>query len=99
MNLCFYESLERLPLGIAVMLEFVGPLTVAIAGTRNRLDVVWVLLAAAGIVLLAPDIGDGLDATRRRLRADRRRILGRLHPDRRRGSVAARPALEASRRR
>jgi len=63
MNLCFYESLERLPLGIAVMLEFVGPLTVAIAGTRNRLDVVWVLLAAAGIVLLAPDIGDGLDGT------------------------------------
>jgi inner membrane transporter RhtA len=63
MNLCFYEALHRLPLGIAVMLEFVGPLTVAIAGTRNRLDVVWVLLAAAGIVLLAPDIGDGLDGT------------------------------------
>ena len=63
MNLCFYESLERLPLGIAVMLEFVGPLTVAIAGTRNRLDVVWVLLAAGGIVLLGPDIGDGLDGT------------------------------------
>ena len=62
MNLCFYESLDRMPLGIAVTLEFVGPLTVAIAGTRNRLDVVWVVLAAAGIVLLAPDIGDGLDA-------------------------------------
>jgi len=63
MNLCFYESLERLPLGIAVTLEFVGPLTVAIAGTRNRLDVLWVLLAAGGIVLLGPDIGDGLDGT------------------------------------
>jgi len=62
MNLCFYEALERLPLGIAVMLEFVGPLTVAVVGTRNRLDVVWVLLAGGGIVLLAPDIGDGLDA-------------------------------------
>lgn len=62
MNLCFYESLERLPLGIAVTLEFVGPLTVAVAGTRNRLDVLWVALAAAGILLLAPDIGDGLDA-------------------------------------
>ncbi len=61
MNLCFYEALERLPLGIAVTLEFVGPLTVAVAGTRNRLDVLWVVLAGAGIVLLGPDIGDGLD--------------------------------------
>ena len=61
MNLCFYEALERLPLGIAVTLEFVGPLTVAIAGTRNRLDVLWVVLAAGGILLLGPDIGDGLD--------------------------------------
>ncbi len=61
MNLCFYEALERLPLGIAVTLEFVGPLTVAIAGTRSRLDVLWVVLAASGILLLAPDIGDGLD--------------------------------------
>ena len=43
MNLCFYESLERLPLGIAVTLEFVGPLAVAIAGTRNRLDLLWVV--------------------------------------------------------
>lgn len=62
MNLCFYESLDRIPLGIAVTLEFVGPLTVAIAGTRSRRDVIWVVLAAAGVVLLAPDIGDGLDA-------------------------------------
>jgi inner membrane transporter RhtA len=61
MNLCFYEALDRLPLGIAVTLEFVGPLTVAIAGSRTRLDVLWVLLAAAGILLLAPGIGDGLD--------------------------------------
>jgi inner membrane transporter RhtA len=63
MNLCFYEGLERLPLGIAVTLEFVGPLAVAIAGTRNRLDLLWVVLAGAGILLLAPDIGDGLHAT------------------------------------
>ncbi|HKQ17921.1 MAG TPA: DMT family transporter, partial [Solirubrobacterales bacterium] len=62
MNLCFYESLDRIPLGIAVTLEFVGPLTVAIVGTRSRRDVVWVVLAAAGVVLLAPGIGDGLDA-------------------------------------
>jgi len=61
-NLCFYESLDRIPLGIAVPLEFVGPLTVAIAGTRSHRDVIWVVLAAAGVVLLAPGIGDGLDA-------------------------------------
>ena len=61
MNLCFFQALERLPLGIAVTLEFVGPLTVAIFGSRSRRDVVWVVLAAAGILLLAPDIGDGLD--------------------------------------
>lgn len=62
MNLCFYEALERIPLGIAVTLEFVGPLAVAILGSRSRIDLLWALLAAAGIVLLAPGIGDGLDA-------------------------------------
>jgi inner membrane transporter RhtA len=53
MNLAFYESLSRLPLGVAVTVEFIGPLTVAIAGSRRRLDLVWVALAALGIVLLA----------------------------------------------
>jgi inner membrane transporter RhtA len=63
MNLCFYEALHRLPLGIAVTFEFMGPLTVAIIGSRSRLDVLWALLAAGGIFMFAPDIGDGLDAT------------------------------------
>jgi len=52
MNLCFYAALERIPLGAAVTIEFLGPLAVAVAGSRRWLDGVWVLLAGAGVVLL-----------------------------------------------
>lgn len=61
-NLFFYAALERLPLGITVTLEFVGPLGVAIAGSRRPRDVIWVVLAAVGIVLLSDVGGDGVDA-------------------------------------
>ena len=61
-NLFFYAALDRLPLGITVTLEFVGPLGVAIAGSRRPRDAVWVVLAAAGIVLLSDGGGEGVDA-------------------------------------
>jgi inner membrane transporter RhtA len=62
MNVCIYESFARIPLGIAVTIEFVGPLGVAVALSRRRLDALWVVLAAAGIVMLADGGGeDGLD--------------------------------------
>ena len=53
MNWSFYEALNRLPLGVAVTIEFLGPLAVAVAGSRRALDAVWVLLAGGGVALLA----------------------------------------------
>jgi inner membrane transporter RhtA len=62
MNLCIYEAMDRIPLGIAVTIEFWGPLAVAIVGSRRPLDLLWVALAATGIVLLADPRGGSLDA-------------------------------------
>lgn len=53
MNYSIYQSMARIPLGIAVTLEFLGPLGVAVASSRRRLDLVWVTLAGAGVALLA----------------------------------------------
>nr|WP_236790777.1 EamA family transporter [Amycolatopsis sp. GM8] len=58
MNLAFYQALARVPQGIVVTIEFLGPLTVALAGSRKLVDAVWALLAAGGVVLLAENRGD-----------------------------------------
>lgn len=58
MNTCFYLALDRIPQGIAVTFEMVGPLTLALVLSRRRLDALWVALAGTGIGLLSGgDIG------------------------------------------
>ena len=53
MNLCFYQAMARIPLGVAVTIEFLGPLGVAIAGSRKPLDFAWAALAAVGVAILS----------------------------------------------
>jgi threonine/homoserine efflux transporter RhtA len=63
MSLAFYGAIARLPLGVAVTIEFLGPLGVAIASSRRWRDLLWVALAGSGVVLLSRDglHGGGLD--------------------------------------
>lgn len=54
MNLIFYFAIQRIPLGLAVTVEFVGPLLLALYFSRKLLDVVWALFACAGIMMIVP---------------------------------------------
>lgn len=58
MNWAFYQSIARIPLGLAVTIEFVGPLALAVAGSRKATDLLWVLLAGVGVLLLGVKGGD-----------------------------------------
>lgn len=68
MNWAIYQSFARIPLGLAVTIEFAGPLTIAVVGSRRARDLVWVALAGAGVLLLgfspagitAPGVGFAL---------------------------------------
>jgi inner membrane transporter RhtA len=62
MNITFYEALDRVPLGIAVTVEFLGPLAVAVLGSRRAVDLVWVALAGGGVALLAQGRGESVHA-------------------------------------
>jgi inner membrane transporter RhtA len=61
MNLTFYNAIDRIPLGTAVTIEFIGPLLVALAGSRRARDLIWAAMAAAGIVALCNGIAGGTD--------------------------------------
>ena len=61
MNLSFYEAIARIPLGVAVTIEFSGPLAVALIGSRRWLDGLWAIAAGGGVALLATGAGRHLD--------------------------------------
>ncbi|MGN8070063.1 EamA family transporter [Mucilaginibacter sp. 22184] len=61
MNLVFYMAIARIPLALGVALEFIGPLVLAMAGSKRVVDFLWVILAAVGIALIAPWGNNGLD--------------------------------------
>lgn len=62
MNMSFYSAIDRIPLGIVTALAFIGPLAVAVWTSRQASDILWIVLAAAGVVLLSPGVGQSVEA-------------------------------------
>ncbi len=79
MNWSFYQSFARIPLGIAVTIEFAGPLTLAVLGSRRPRDLLWVGLAVVGVVLLGTERSD-LDPVGVGFALLAAAMLGLLHP-------------------
>ncbi len=61
MNLLFYYGIQRVPLGLGVTVEFIGPLGLALVMSRRWSDLVWALLAVAGVILIVPSNGNSCD--------------------------------------
>lgn len=57
MNILIYQAFSRIPIGIAIAIEVTGPLAIALAGSRTRRDLLWVIAAAIGLLLLVPKTG------------------------------------------
>jgi inner membrane transporter RhtA len=62
LNLAFFAAIDRAPLGIVSATAFTGPLAVAIAASRRVTDLLWVAMAALGVLLFSPLGGGALDA-------------------------------------
>ena len=92
MNACFYEAIDRLPLGAAVTIEFWGPIAVAVATSRRRTDLIWVALAVAGVALLGEGFAER-GARRPRVHRRGRRPVGALHRARPPSRARDRPGL------
>ncbi|MFZ1099277.1 MAG: EamA family transporter [Steroidobacteraceae bacterium] len=63
MNLLFYEALDRLPIGVAVAVEFMGPLTLAVLSSRRLVDFLWIVIAVCGLALLLPVLHEAQHAS------------------------------------
>jgi inner membrane transporter RhtA len=76
MNFSIYQAFARIPLGVAVTIEFLGPLVVSVSGSRHRRDLIWVVLGALGVALLTGGVGRHLDLTGVLSRASGQRFSG-----------------------